>query len=256
LNGLVFLLLGLQLPAILGDIHDLTRTQLLIDGTLFSGIVILLRLLWVYPGAWLSEKIRHHVLRRRAQKMSPRLVFLVGWAGMRGVLALAAAMSLPNKLNNGDPFPQRSLIIFLTFCAIFATLVVQGLSMPALIRRLGLGGYSVSHEEERRARREMITGALQALEDMRTATDWSDEALDATKAYYQRQLTLLESSDADAQSTAKGEAEALFVLGHKLRAVERAVLIRLRNQDQIHDEVLRTLERELDLLDARFAGSR
>ncbi len=255
LNGLVFLLLGLQLPAILADIHDLTRTQLLVDGTIFSAIVILLRLLWVFPGAWLSEKIRHHVLRRREQRLSPRLVFLVGWAGMRGVLALAAAMSLPVRLNSGAPFPQRSLIIFLTFCAIFATLVVQGLSMPALIRRLGLGGYSASHEEETRARHEMIAGALQAIEQMRADSNSSVEALKAMEGYYQRQLTLLESSDTDSQSTAKDEAEALFLLGHKLRAVERGVVLRLRNEDQIHDEVLRTLERELDLLDARFARS-
>jgi monovalent cation/hydrogen antiporter len=255
LNGLVFLLLGLQLPAILADIHDLTRIQLLIDGTIFSAIVILLRLLWVFPGAWLSEKIRHHVLRRREQRLSPRLVFLVGWAGMRGVLALAAAMSLPARLNSGAPFPQRSLIIFLTFCAIFATLVVQGLSMPALIRRLGLGGYSLSHEEETRARQEMIAGALQAIEQMRANSDSSVEALNAMEAYYQRQMTLLESSGTDSQSTAKDEAEALFLLGHKLRAVERGVVLRLRNEDQIHDEVLRTLERELDLLDARFASS-
>ena len=252
LNGLVFLLVGLQLPAILADIRGLTRTQLILDGTLFSVIVILLRLLWAYPGAWISAQISRHILGRQERKSSPRLVFLVGWAGMRGVLALAAAMSLPERLRDGSPFPQRSLIIFLTFCAIFATLVVQGLTMPALIRSLGLGGYSISHEEETRARQEMINGALQALDQMRADSEESTEALDAMEAYYRRQLTLLDSDDSDSASAAKDEAEGLFRLGRKLRTVERSVALRLRNEDQIHDEVLRTLERELDLLDARF----
>ena len=253
LNGMVFLLLGLQLPSVLHDIVGLSARTLAIDGALFSAIIIVLRLLWVYPGAWISALIRRHLLRRRPRPFSPPQIFLVGWAGMRGVLALAAAMSLPIRLNNGQLFPQRSLIIFLTFCVIVATLVFQGLTMPALIRLLGLGGSSISKEEELGARREMIAAALQRLEEIRTEGTDSESAVAAIEGYYRHEQNLLSGVGADVKSTEKDEAESRRRLAGQLRSVERTVMMRLRNEDQIHDEVLRTLERELDLLEARFA---
>ncbi|MBV9085119.1 MAG: Na+/H+ antiporter [Acidobacteriaceae bacterium] len=252
LNGLVFLLLGLQLPWILADIHGLGPGTLIIDGALFSGIVILLRVLWVYPGAWFAYRIKKHLFRWTGKKPARESVFLVGWAGMRGVLALAAAMSLPTRLSNGMPFPQRSLIIFLTFCLIFVTLVLQGLSMPSLIRRLGLAGASAGRQEEERARREMIHAVLEALEDMR-ATEHDAEALNAMERYYRHELSLLSSPVSDDETNVRSEAEKRRRLARELRGIERAVALRLRDEDKIHDEVLRTLERELDLLDARFA---
>ena len=253
LNGIVFLLLGLQLPAILADIRGLSGMELVVDAIAFSGIVILLRLLWVFPGAWISMKLKRILLRRQEQKLSPQAVFLVGWAGMRGVLALAAALSLPAYTDNGQPFPQRSLIIFLAFSAIFATLVLQGMSMPALIRRLGMGGFSIGREEEARARHEMINAALRAIDRMRERSDEDAEALDALEGHYRHQLSLVGSADPDAQLPSKDAAAARLRIAHKLRSVERSIVLRLRDEDQIHDEVLRTLERELDLLDARFA---
>ena len=253
LNGMVFLLLGLQLPSILEDIRDRSVGNLILEGVLFSALVIALRLLWVYPGAWISSRLRYHVLRQPRQPVSLPLTFLVGWSGMRGVLALAAALSLPNRLNDGTPFPQRSLIIFLTFCAIFATLVLQGLSLPTLIRRLGLSGLSISREEEARARREMIAGALKAIEEMRHSSEESEANLDAMEAYYRHELSLLEASHPEGELPTRNEAATRRRLAHQLRAVERQVALRLRDGDQIHDEVLRMLERELDLLDARFA---
>ncbi len=254
LNGMVFLLLGLQLPAILADIHGHSTKMLILEGTLFSGVVIALRLLWVYPEAWISSRVWQHVLRKPKQPVSNSLIFLVGWAGMRGVLALAAALSLPVTLKNGQPFPQRSLIIFLTFCAIFATLVLQGLSMPTLIRRLGVSGLSLSLEEEDRARRDMIAGALEAINQMRQNPESSQSSLDAMDAFYRHELSFLESSPPDTDLPGRAEAEARRRLARELRDVERRVALELRNQDQIHDEVLRTLQRELDLLDARFAS--
>ncbi len=255
LNGLVFLLLGLQLPSILGDIHGLGPGTLLLDGVLFSAIVILLRLLWAYPGAWISSQIRRHLLHKHEPRLSRKSVFLVGWAGMRGVLALAAAMSLPERLKDGSPFPQRSLIIFLTFCVIFTTLVLQGLSMPALIRWLGLAGASSGREEEELARREMMKAALTALERMREERAGDDEAIEALEHFYRRELALLGSPGTLEETTSKREAERRRRIGHELRTIERSVALQLRNEDKIHDEVLRTLERELDLLDARFADS-
>jgi monovalent cation/hydrogen antiporter len=253
LNGLVFLLLGLQLPVILSEIHGYSVGQLIRDGAVFSGIVILLRLLWVYPGAWISRYIQHRILRKEVQNISPRSVLLVGWAGMRGVLALAAALSLPERLHNGAPFPQRSLIIFLTFCVIFATLVLQGLSMPTLIRKLGLAGVSAAREEETAARRQMIVAALEALAEIRAQGTREERALyDRLEAHYSRRLASVDAESAERERSARRVEHQRFV-AQELRDVERAVALRLRDQNQIHDEVLRRLEHELDLLDARFA---
>ncbi len=132
LNGFVFILLGLQLPYVLEGIHDNTLGQLLYLGAAFSAVVILLRLVWVYPGALVSNFIRRRILHQTETVPTPQEVFIVGWTGMRGVVALAAAISLPEYLGNGAPFPQRNLIIFLTFCVIFVTLVLQGLTLPSL----------------------------------------------------------------------------------------------------------------------------
>ncbi|MBV9265704.1 MAG: hypothetical protein JO061_06010 [Acidobacteriaceae bacterium] len=194
------------------------------------------------------------MLRLEEQRVSPKLSFLVGWAGMRGVLALAAALSLPERLSNGQPFPERSLIIFLAFSCIFATLVLQGLSMPALIRRLGLAGPSISEQEERTARFAMVTSALSALRAMRTKGTYDLTALEAMENYYQRQLALLEFPNSS-PAVSRGEAEALFQLAHELRQVERSEALKLRDEYKIHDEVLRTVERELDLMDARFKNA-
>jgi Na+/H+ antiporter len=252
LNGIVFLMLGLQLPLVLAGIHGVSTWTLVIDGALFSAIVILLRMLWVFPGAWLSFQIRR-LIKQRVQPLSPKLIFLVGWAGMRGVLALAAAMSLPFTLKNGAPFPERNLIIFLSFCAIFATLVIQGLSLPALIRRLGLSVVR-GREEEDLARREMIAAALGSLERLRGENGREQPQMyDQLERYYRYRLALLEPAnpgDGDAPSTIDHDS-----IARQLRSVERSTALRLRDENKIHDEVLRTLMHELDLLDARFAES-
>jgi CPA1 family monovalent cation:H+ antiporter len=246
LNGVVFLVLGLQLPAILAGIEGLSATNLLIAGTLFSGIVILLRMLWVFPGAWISARIQLLFNPRSRMALSHRSVFLVGWAGMRGVLALAAALSLPERLKNGAPFPQRNLIIYLTFCAIFSTLVLQGLSMPLLIRRLGLSGVSGGREEEHTARYEMTVAALQALREQDEAARYAQ-----LEDYYRRRLALLESGSNAERTLAARNAEQVRIMAQKLRNVERSVVLSLRAENKIHDEVARALEYELDLLDAR-----
>jgi CPA1 family monovalent cation:H+ antiporter len=256
LNGLVFLLLGLQLPVILSGIKGFSVVQLISYGALFSAIVILLRMLWVFPGAWISRHIRHRILRKELENTSPRSIFLVGWAGMRGVLALAAALSLPEVVKDGSPFPQRNLIIFLTFCVIFATLVLQGLSMPRLIHALGLAGAASSRAEEAGARRQMILVALRALENIRSQSQdqGERELCDQLDAYYRRRLAAVEQRQDDAERSAE-RIEYQRSIAQKLRDVERETALRLRNENKIHDEVLRTLEHELDLLDARYAES-
>jgi CPA1 family monovalent cation:H+ antiporter len=192
-------------------------------------------------------------LKQRAA-FSSRELFVVGWSGMRGVLGLAAAISLPERLNNGAPFPLRNEIIFLTFCAIFATLVLQGLSLPTIIRRLGIAGVEDAHREEELARREMIQAALDELGRIREEKPGEDSDLqDHLESYYRRRLALL-NNYGTGNAAFDGKSNEPVSIAQRLRAVERSVVLKLRDENKIHDEVLRALERELDLLDARYAG--
>jgi CPA1 family monovalent cation:H+ antiporter len=252
LNGVVFLMLGLQLPLILAQIRGLSLAQIVGYGALFSLIVIALRMLWVFPGAALSLWIRRRVLKQTVAEFSTRSVFVVGWAGMRGVLALAAAFSLPETLQDGSPFPQRNVIIFLTFCVIFSTLVLQGLTMPALVRALGLSAAeeTAQTDEEQLARREMIASALNMLRQMRMREgEEHGESLDRLQSEYERRLLELRGGGISVSQ----QRDQTRHLAQELRNVERAVAVRLRNENKIHDELLRTLQYELDLLDMSYA---
>jgi Na+/H+ antiporter len=137
LNGIVFALIGLQLPAVLEGIRNIPRTELLLDAGLLVGLLITLRLIWVFAGSWIIFAVRK-LFERPAERPRSNETLIVGWTGMRGVIALAAAMSLPDMIRDGEPFRQRDILIFLSFCVILVTLVAQGLSLPFLIRRLKL----------------------------------------------------------------------------------------------------------------------
>src|SRR6266403_347203 len=159
-NGLVFVLIGLQLPHVLAGIRGYSFPHLLLYGALFSAIVIVLRLLWMFPAGNLAYWIRNHILHQDLPRPPARQIFIIGWTGMRGVVALAAALALPESLPDGTPFPQRDLIIFLTFSVILVTLVLQGLTLPPLIRALGLAGATGHKSEEEAARSVMVEAAL------------------------------------------------------------------------------------------------
>jgi len=255
LNGFVFILLGLQLPYILEDIHGYTMGRLLGLGAEFSLVVILLRLIWVYPGARASNFIRHRLLHQPDPFPNPRAVFIVGWAGMRGVLALAAAISLPEYLKDGSPFPQRALIIFLTFSVICATLVGQGLTLPLLIRRLGLAGAGAKDPEEMLARRAIIEAALAYLESAREsdAPEFQPVYDELLRLQRLRLSRFQEAAPGDDSAYRPEQHERYTALSRQVRALQRAALLNLRNHSQIGDETLRKLEYELDLLDAQYS---
>ncbi len=259
LNGFVFILLGLQLPYVLEDIHGYAMGQLLLLGVEFSLVVILLRLIWAYPGALVSNFIRRRLLHQPEPFPDLRAVIVVGWAGMRGVLALAAAISLPEYLKNGSPFPQRALIIFLTFSVICATLVGQGLTLPLLIRQFGLAGLNGKDPEETVARRAMIEAALAYLESARVGdTPESEPVYDELIRLERLRLGLFQQTDAAGSSPFHGPEpyELFLALSRKTRALRRAALLNLHNQHLIGDETLRKLEYELDLVDEQYAISR
>jgi Na+/H+ antiporter len=251
LNGLVFVLIGLQLPAIRASISGYSLPTLVMDGAVFSVILILLRLVWVFPGAGLSWMVRTHLLHQHERRPRPSHIFILGWTGMRGVVSLAAALALPALLADGNPFPQRDLIVFLTFCVICVTLVLQGVTLPPLIRALGLAGGAGPNCEEQEARRIVIDAAVSHLKDAKEKDSKEAAALyeDLTRHYRQRLASL---QPGGGNQTALANHDRHLELSLEALRVERETAVRLRDEGRINDDVLRRIERELDLSESKI----
>jgi CPA1 family monovalent cation:H+ antiporter len=253
LNGLVFVLIGLQFPSVRASIHSYRPSTLLMYGAIFSVLLILLRLAWTFPGAGLAYWIRTRFLHHHEGLPPARQVFVVGWTGMRGVVSLAAALALPTVLRDGSPFPHRDMIVFLTFCVIFVTLVLQGLTLPPLIRFLGLAGAAGPNCEELEARRIVTQAALDHLEDA-SARDNHEykEVYEDLAHHYRERLSSLKVTTSPGEVAGHGRYLALSL--DALR-VERAAAITLRDEGRINDSVLRRIERELYLNESTLVQS-
>ena len=250
LNGFVFVLIGLQLPSVLAGIPNMSLSGLLSQAALFCALIIAIRLIWIYPGATLSFLVRRYILHQNDPFPPAKQIFVVGWTGMRGVIALAAAIGLPVALSDGRPFPHREQIVFLTFSVILTTLVLQGLTLPGLIRALGLAGVAGPNCEETEARRLVAQAGLDHLLDARgkDRADFGPVYEDAIQHYRERLADVQAAVDGTA-SEAIRRSRAL--MQETLRA-ERDTAIRLRDEGRIDDEVLRALERDIDLRAAQL----
>lgn len=255
LNGIVFLLIGLQLPYILAGIHPSSMWALLLYGLLFSVVLIALRMIWVFAGSQSTFWLQRHFSRQPATPPSPKGLFVIGWTGMRGVVSLAAAYSLPFTLANGRPFAQRNLIIFLTFCIIFTTLVLQGLSLAPLIRILGLAGNREVEEEELQARNRLLHLTIDFLKHQRenVSEEERHDIDDLLHRYSHRLDALLNTSDGSREESA-GRHHRRRELFRNTVQFERQTLLDMREHDLIGDEVLRKLERDLDLAEIRYSS--
>jgi CPA1 family monovalent cation:H+ antiporter len=253
LNGLVFVLIGLQLPYVLRGISSYSMGELVLYGGLFSAMLIVLRLLWMYPGAWFAHWFRTRILHQDYAMPSNRGIFVLGWTGMRGVVALAAAMSLPERLADGSPFPQRNLIIFLTFSVILVTLVLQGLTLPWLIRALGLAGLTGPNCEGREARRIVTRAALERLQDKRKVDSHEFAPVyDDLHHHYTHRLAVLEGKSSQDPDGDSGEYSRSIELTLELLQIEREAALTLRAQGRISDDVLRQMEHEMDLRETQL----
>jgi CPA1 family monovalent cation:H+ antiporter len=250
LNGIVFVVIGLQLPYVMGQIGGLSRLVLLEYGIGFSAAIIALRMVWVYGANYIAYAVRRWVQKVQVEEPKPRGLFVIGWGGMRGVLSLAAAVSLPYALPGGGMFRQRSMIIYLAFCLIVATLVLQGLTLPWLIRRLGLSASGSINDEEQEARRVMLREALVHLDRKRSKNHDQSAMFGELIASYQRRLDALPAEREEPAQGVVNQARRSDAILAAL-VVEREALIRLRNERRIDDEVLRILQRELDLAESR-----
>jgi len=158
-------------------------------------------------------------------------------------------------LDNGDPFPQRDIMLFLTFCVILVTLVLQGLTLPPLIRWFGLAGMAGQNKEENEARRAMAQAALAYLEQTREDTPEEFVPLhDELITLQRRRLNALENNGSAETGSRPEDYQQWRELSRQVGAIQRATVLHLRNENKINDEVMRKLERELDLTEARYAA--
>jgi CPA1 family monovalent cation:H+ antiporter len=255
LNGLVFVLIGLQLPYVLEGIHGQSKLGLLGYGFAFSAMLVLLRMAWMYPASNVAWLVRTHVGKQVYERPKANQIFVMGWTGMRGVVALAAANSLPLTLNDGTPFPQRSFIIFLTFSLILATLVLQGLSLPWLVRLLRLSGQNAQFCEEGEARHILLQAAIEFLGERRNSAEGEHEVhlYDDLLHDYRHKLEEVEECEPD-RSVPENNSHGLTINHLLLETIrrEREELNLLRANGRIGDGVHRNLERELDLSESRL----
>jgi hypothetical protein len=210
-------------------------------------------MVWVFPAVKLAWLFRRESVHAEKQP-GAREVFVIGWTGMRGVVALAAAFSVPDTMANGAPFASRNLIVFLAFCVIFVTLVVQGLTLPSLIRILGLAGATGMSAEEREARKIALQEAIANLQEGRSHCESAyTHAFDDLLDRYEHRLADVESGHEDEAHVPGSETYKQVVqAGEGAVQAERRAMIRLRDEGRISDDVLRTIERELDLEESRY----
>jgi Na+/H+ antiporter len=251
LNGLIFILIGLQLRSIVGGLDEYTAGQLISYAVLVSLSVILVRMIWVFPATYVP---RLAVRRIRERDPSPpwRSVSVIAWTGMRGVISLAAALALPLQTASGLQFPDRDLIIFLTFCVILATLVVQGLSLPVLIRALGLEDDHIGDKEETHGRIQIAEAAIERLDELKDEAWVREDTTERVRRLYSyRRNRFASRFDGDPDGVEERSA-AYQRLMSELLGAQRLRLVTMRDEGSIGDEVMHRIERDLDLEESRL----
>lgn len=250
LNGLVFILIGLQLPYVLANIRGYSVKSLVGYGVVFSALLIVARIVWVFAFTPVSTVLYRRIYGKERASLGAAAKFIVGWTGMRGVVALAAAVSIPRYIKDSDAFPVHNVIVFLTFIVILVTLVLQGLTLPPLIHVLGLGDGEEACEEDEA--RKIVTQA--AVDHLRAERKDCDEdivhAVEDLLHTYEHRLADIKNCG----QPQEGQSSSLVLHQLSLSAIqaERAALIRLRDEDRISDTTLRKLERELDLSESKL----
>ena len=241
LNTLVFVLIGMQLSGSVARLKGYSVAMLIADAALLSAVAIIVRFAWVYAALYVPRKLSA-ALRKSEAEAPEAEFFIMSWCGMRGIVSLAAALALPIALADGRPFPYRDLIIFFTFVIIAVTLVLQGLTLPVLIRRLHVGIDWSLREEQENARNAMSKAAIAAIDVLAERESIAPDLAGRISAEFAEKNV---TGDADA-SVAEGHAELARRLRHAAINAERQELIRIWRENQISDDVLHGFEQELD----------
>ena len=254
LNSALFILIGLQLPTVLDGLDQSGAAELIAEGALIAAVVMITRIAWVFPLTYLPRRAF-----RRFRDLDPappwQHTLLVSWTGMRGAVSMAAALALPVAIDAGGAFPVRDEIIFLAFSVILGTLLVQGLTLPPLIRLLDVDDADAQLErEESKARLRAVEGALERIDEL-VAEEWvrEDTADRVRRSYEYRRRRFSARFDDDANPDEYEErSENYQRLIRELLEAQRATIQALWSAGKINDEVLRRIERELDLEDSRL----
>ncbi len=252
INAILFVLIGLQLRAVTGELSGYSAFTLGGYALAVTGVVVGTRLGWFFTVPYLIRVIDRRPAQR-ARRVGARWRLVVAWSGMRGAVSLAVALALPFTTDTGGGFPKRNLIIFLTFAVIFFTLVGQGLSLPALIRRLGLNDGGADAQEEIRARL-VATKAAIAQIDALAGEEWTrEETVERMRNLYQyrkrrfaARAGKIEDDGYEDRSLAYQQMVQL-VLG-----AQRQALLRMRSDGKLSNAVMNRILHELDLEESRL----
>jgi CPA1 family monovalent cation:H+ antiporter len=251
LNALLFALVGLQLEPIVKGLSG-TTGSLILDAVVVSVAVIVTRFLWVFPAAYVPRFLSRRVRERDPYPPWQNIAFL-GWAGLRGAVSLAAALALPLRLPGGAPFPDRDLITFLAFAVILTTLVLQGGTLPGVIRVLGLEDDGLSVKEETKARIYAADAALARLDEL-AGEDWvRDQTLVRMRGALEfRRNRFAARFDGDDDGSIEQQSQDYQRLQRELLVAQREAVVDLRRQGRINDDVMNRIQRDFDLEDARL----
>lgn len=245
LNAFIFVLIGLQLPEILAGVRDAGFVAPLGYAAVVSATVIVVRFLWVFPATYLPRFFSAR-LRARDPYPSWRYVTIIAYTGMRGVVSLAAAFALPRD------FPGRDLILFLTFAVIVATLVIEGLALPRLIRALHVADPEAERREEREARLQATRAALGRLDELARSDGHDRDLVDRLRWRYDRRDRRLSIAPEMPEEEGCAQFSGTYErLRRELLAREREVVRQMRDDGVIGDEVMSRIDRELDLEESR-----
>jgi len=253
LNAILFVLIGLQLPVVVGELDAIATTTLIGYAAAICAAVVGVRFIWLNTTPYVIRALDRRP-EQRARRADWRMRQIGVWAGMRGAVSLAAALALPLQTDAGDPFPQRDLIIFLAFSVILFTLLVQGLTLPWLLRRLKVCDDGREEaEEEIQARLHTASMALDRLGEL-AEEDWTrDDTIDRVRRIYEyRQRRFGARRDGEDSDGIEDRSLAYQRLSRELFDAQRRALVNLRNRGEISNDVMMRIERELDLEDSRL----
>ena len=253
LNGVVFIMIGLELPYIINELGESSIWQAIKYAVLISLVTIVVRIIWIFPGAYLP-RILSKKIRERETRPGWKSVFIIGWSGMRGVVSLASALAVPITLTNGQAFPHRNLILFITFVVILFTLVLQGLTLPWLIRVLKIEAPESEAHHEHAIRLRLATVVLDMLDKSYAEESATIEAFVRLKERYMRMSDIARSRLKEEEGV---QVSGSFIPKYRqmlLEAVQvrRAELNKMSRLKEFPDELLRKRETELDLEEARL----
>jgi CPA1 family monovalent cation:H+ antiporter len=252
LNASLFVLVGLQLRMVVNGISGRSEVTLARYALAISAVVILTRIVWFFTTPYLIRLLDRRE-SQRARRITAQARFVLGWSGMRGAVSLAAALAIPLRTNAGAPFPQRDLVIFLTFAVIFSTLVVQGLSLPLVIRGLGVRSDGSEEDEELRARLRATHAALARIDEL-AEEDWTrDDTIERLRGQYDYRRRRLSARAGKIEDDGYEDRSLAYqrVIQSVLGA-QREALIALRDEGAISNEVMNRIVRELDLEESRL----